>query len=393
MAALLRPRLGDLAKEICAEIHRAVPEYDPPGETPFRSALESAVEQSLTTFVDRIVDPSAPLDRLAEVCRTLGQSEAYRHRSLNSLQSAYRTAFRIVSRRSTRFCARHEFPSEIVARLAEAQLEYMDELLGLSVEGYLEVGAQSPAELDKLRRQLLGLIFQRPQVPLRAITELAERANWPLPAEVTAVAVRPGLRWSRTTGDKDLLLDLDNAEPRLLAPGPLEGDRLSLLKTALPKAARTAVGLTVPLEDAADSLRWARRALTLVDQGIIDDAQVTLCEDHLFTLWLMSEPALIDELARRRLGELAALSSAKREALTETLRVWLESWSTAAEVGDLLHVHPQTVRYRMHQIKESLGDRITDPEERFGLELALRAKRLRDRAPRGAYPTRPSRAS
>jgi hypothetical protein len=82
-----------------------------------------------------------------------------------------------------------------------------------------------------------------------------------------------------------------------------------MLKSALPKAARTAVGLTVPLEDAADSLRWARRALTLVDQGIIDDAQVTLCEDHLFTLWLMSEPALIDELARRRLGELAALST------------------------------------------------------------------------------------
>jgi DNA-binding PucR family transcriptional regulator len=58
------------------------------------------------------------------------------------------------------------------------------------------------------------------------------------------------------------------------------------------------------------------------------------------------------------------------------------SWSTAADAGGQPHVHPQTVRYRLTQLKESLGDRFTDPEARFGLALVLRAMRLRDRAAR-----------
>jgi hypothetical protein len=94
----------------------------------------------------------------------------------------------------------------------------------------------------------------------------------------------------------------------------------------------------------------------------------------------MSDPQLIDELARQRLARLDGMPAGKQKALTETLRVWLESWSTAADVGNRLHVHPQTVRYRLNQLKESLGDRFSDPEARFGLELVLRAQRLRERS-------------
>jgi sugar diacid utilization regulator len=166
-----------------------------------------------------------------------------------------------------------------------------------------------------------------------------------------------------------------------------------MLESALP-GARPSVGVTVPLEEAADSLRWARRALRLVDEGVLDDVRPMMCEDHLLTLWLMSDPVLIDELAERRLSRLAGMSPAKQKALTETLRVWLESWSTAAEVGGRLHVHPQTVRYRLNQLKESLGDWFTDPEARFGLELVLRAMRLHDRAARSHGATsRSSKAS
>ena len=42
-----------------------------------------------------------------------------------------------------------------------------------------------------------------------------------------------------------------------------------------------------------------------------------------------------------------------------------------------LGVHPQTVRYRLRQIRELWGDEIDDPDRRFELELVLRAQRLR----------------
>jgi DNA-binding PucR family transcriptional regulator len=38
-----------------------------------------------------------------------------------------------------------------------------------------------------------------------------------------------------------------------------------------------------------------------------------------------------------------------------------------------LHVHPQTVRYRLAQLRELFGERLDDPDARFELALALRA--------------------
>ena len=36
-------------------------------------------------------------------------------------------------------------------------------------------------------------------------------------------------------------------------------------------------------------------------------------------------------------------------------------------------MHPQTVRYRVKQLRELFGDALEDPEARFELGLALRA--------------------
>jgi hypothetical protein len=381
LAGLLRLELDGLADEICGEIRRSIPEYATPDDGPFGPAMRPAAEQAIASFIDRIAEPSAPPGRLVDMCRLLGRIEAHHERNLNALQAAFRVAFRVAWHWTTSICARHELPSETVAGLAEAQLEYMDELASISVEGYLEASAHSPEELAELRLRLLRLILERPAAQRRAVTELAERADWTVPAEVTPVVVRSGARLVRTALSDDVLVDLDGHEPRLLVPGRLTTVRRAMIEAAVPRE-RIVVGVTVPLEEAADSFRWATRAFGLIAEGIIDDARLTLCEEHLLTLWLMSDPQLIDELARQRLDRLGGMPAAKQKALTETLRVWLESWSTAADVGNRLHVHPQTVRYRLNQLKESLGDRFTDPEARFGLELVLRAQRLRDRAAR-----------
>jgi DNA-binding PucR family transcriptional regulator len=41
-----------------------------------------------------------------------------------------------------------------------------------------------------------------------------------------------------------------------------------------------------------------------------------------------------------------------------------------------MHVHPQTVRYRLRQIHELFGDQLRDPDTRFELQVALRARKL-----------------
>jgi DNA-binding PucR family transcriptional regulator len=48
-------------------------------------------------------------------------------------------------------------------------------------------------------------------------------------------------------------------------------------------------------------------------------------------------------------------------------------------MAEELHVHPQTARYRIGRLRELLGDDLDDPDARFELEIALRARAFRSR--------------
>ncbi|MBC6461988.1 helix-turn-helix domain-containing protein [Actinomadura sp. HBU206391] len=373
LATIMRPELPSLSTEIITEIRRTIPEYARPIEGPYGQALRFGVERALTTFVEQVAVPSAPHDRLDETCRRLGQFEAYEGRSLDSLQAAYRLGAQVAWRRAMKVGKRNDLSSSVMSLLADALFVYIDQLASLSLEGYQEAKANSAEELAERRRRLLHLILERPAAPPRAIAELAKLAGWTLPEEVTLVAVQADDRTGvRPPFDDDVLADLACPEPHLLLPGAPDVGRRARLDAALAMR-RAAVGLTVPVADAADSLRWARRALALAHAGIIDDDRTFMCEDHLVTLLLQSDSALVDQLARRRLASLADLTPQRRHRLTETLGAWLKTRGTATEIAERLRVHPQTVRYRIRQLERTIGDQLNDPDARFALELVLRA--------------------
>ncbi|WP_344570027.1 hypothetical protein [Streptomyces axinellae] len=79
--------------------------------------------------------------------------------------------------------------------------------------------------------------------------------------------------------DDDVLADLDDQRPHLLVPGEVDEARQARLDAAL-EGRRTVIGATIRLGGAADSLRWARRTLSLVETGVIQEARTTRCEEH-----------------------------------------------------------------------------------------------------------------
>lgn len=377
LTSIMQRELPSLVDEIISDIRETIPEYARPIDGPYGRTLRSGVERALSGFVDWLMCPGEPLD---DICRKLGQFEAYEGRQLDTLQSAYRVGAQTGWRRVMDLHRRHDLTPATVSVLADALFAYMEKLASLSLKGYLEAKAQSNDELEAGRRRLLRLLLTGSAAPRDLVAEHAGPVGWAVPDRVTLVALRPGAHIVRTLLDDDLLLDLDGAEPHLLVPGPLTDERRRSLELALTES-RAATGLTVPLARAADSLRWARQALTLVHDEIIDDGPLTRSEDHLVTLWLMSDGPLIDQIARRQLARMDGLTGRQRERLTDTLRAWLRTRGTAARVGDDLGVHPQTVRYRMRQIEQTLGDDLADPDARFAIEVVMRALWLRDRAP------------
>jgi DNA-binding PucR family transcriptional regulator len=119
--------------------------------------------------------------------------------------------------------------------------------------------------------------------------------------------------------------------------------------------------------ETARSARRARLALELVVEGAL-----VVADEHLLDLILHRDPELGDELAARRLGPLDALPHAARARLRETLAAWLDAHGEARPAAAALHVHVQTVRYRLGQLRDLLGDALDDPQARLELALALR---------------------
>ena len=86
---------------------------------------------------------------------------------------------------------------------------------------------------------------------------------------------------------------------------------------------------------------------------------------------LAADAEAVADLRAKVLAPLAKLRPATRQKLTETLRTWLLHQGRRDDIAAALFVHPQTVRYRMGQLRELYGDLLEDPETIRDLTIAL----------------------
>ncbi|MHA3703146.1 PucR family transcriptional regulator [Jatrophihabitans sp. YIM 134969] len=84
---------------------------------------------------------------------------------------------------------------------------------------------------------------------------------------------------------------------------------------------------------------------------------------------------LVDADMDARDDPLAVLTAYDLEhgaSLVATLRTWLDQFGDVASTADHLHVHKNTLRYRLSRIEELLDDDLKDANTRFELMLRLR---------------------
>ncbi|MFG2987943.1 PucR family transcriptional regulator [Streptomyces sp. NPDC048257] len=233
---------------------------------------------------------------------------------------------------------------------------------------------ESAAPPDRARQELFKALTDARAASDRSLTELAEAADWPLPAAVRAVVLAtPGETQQLAGVPDDSLAGVFAGQPCLLVPSSDEDPRASL---ELPLRGRlAAVGHSVSLTDTASSLRWALRLLALTPARPGVETRPVFVDDHLSTLLLLQDQPLARALAAHWLRPLAGLTPRQSERLEVTLLAWLEGGG-APEAAKALSVHPQTVRYRMRQLEKLFGPGLRDPRTRFELEMALRSRRL-----------------
>ncbi len=381
LAKLLRDQLETVADEVEEEVRRQVPEYARPADGAYRENLRTGVVQALTLFVDHIADPRGRGDAIAATYYGLGRGEALEGRSLDALQSALRIgglhAWRLMGRTAEEL----GLDSTVVAALGELAFRTVHEVAEAAAAGYAEAQLRSTDELERRRRRLLDLLLGEGPMSLEAVHDLAHGARWTVPRQVAVVALASGPEQreeDRPLAAAGALVDMTSRPPRMLVPDPDGSGRFGRAFSLALRGRPAALGPTVPLTEAARSLHWAARALGLMGRGILPRQGVVRCADHLSTLLLYGDEALLAQVQARVLGPLDTVSAGQRPRLAETLLAWLLSGSNVPDVAARLHVHPQTVRYRLRQLEKLFGDALHDPDTRLDLVLALRAEALRE---------------
>ncbi len=336
--------------------------------------IHLGIEQAISSFLDAIERGDRPAGETAEVWRRLGEAEFQAGRSLDALRAAWRTGTRAAWRGAAELAAGAGVPSDLVITLAEAMFVFTDELATDVVEGYLRAQSDEAGERERRRRRLASLLLDPDGHDHETVAHAAELARWPLPHAIAALALdaeTPGPLPRRL--DVDALVGTDAGGAVLLLPDPRGPRRLPALRRALGRTAAS-LGPAVPPRDAHRSLRWARLGLELVKRGALPNERPTLVEKHLATLVLLQDESMAQALTEQHLLPLERLPAPERERLVETLEAWLRHQRRTPQIAAELHVHPQTVRYRVAKLHELFGGVLDSAAGRFDLQLALRAR-------------------
>ena len=333
---------------------------------------------ALSAFVSlaedaRHADAGTPHQQATTASYELGRGEARAGRTVDALLAAYRIGARVAWRGFSDVAVGQGLEAPALARFAGLTFAYIDELSAASVAGHADERATTGRVRERYLERLAQLLVEG--APSDALRDAAERASWEPAATLTAVLLPSArLRRARSRLDQKALAltgglagtPLTEDDVVLLVPDAEAGRRPRLLASL--EACEAVVGPTRPWTDVAGSLR---RALRARDSITAEPDRALDTEEHLADLVTIADPDALRDLRERAIAPLSELRPAARDRLALTLRSWLLHQGRRDDVAADLFVHPQTVRYRMTQVRALYGEQLNDPRRVHELIVAL----------------------
>ncbi len=301
----------------------------------------------------------------------IGRIQWREGRDLTTLLSAYQVGARVAWHHVSNTALEIAVAPEALAALAEAVFVFIDQLSSASARGFVLEQSEAAVTRERLRDELVDLLLSD-RSDSAAVRAAASRVGWPLPREVAVILIDPDNLVGQSVLsrlDSSCLLIRRRALIGAIVPDPVRPGRRQRLATAL-RGAGAVIGHPVPLEQLPSSVRIAEVAAALQRSGILKQDPVFAAE-HLDAIIVHRDPRLLDALRKQVLAPLASLSPSVSQRLTDTLASWLRHLGDRQSIAAELHIHPQTVRYRMAQLHDLFGEALDDPTTRARLTLAL----------------------
>lgn len=368
----MRADLPVVAQQVVAAVIAEVPAYSEPFRGSMGRNIETAVAVALTGFLESLTGAEPTADRVQQVLDAafrLGEGEARSGRSMDALAAAYRIGTHRAWDILSEVAVEAGLSAPDIARFAGLVFDFLDQLSAVSVAGHAGRLAQDDRLRERHRTAVAhALLAGQPEDQIR---EIADRADWPVPDQLiaivvprsTASTVRAQLKSDTLELDADITALSDWPQHVvLLVPGGAASGPARRREALLDAVAQTdaVVGPTRPWIEVRSSLERAVRVLNLRGEGVAAGGAVDT-EQHLADVVLMADAVARADLRERVLLPLADLRPSAVEKLTETLRAWLLHQGRRDEIAAALFVHPQTVRYRLGQLRELYGESLEDP--------------------------------
>jgi hypothetical protein len=363
----LNERMSSVSEDVVAAIIEEVPYYADALSGPMGGIIREAVQVALTGFITVAStssgDSAAPRAAALSGAYDLGRGEARSGRSAEALLSAYRIGAKVSWERLSAETVQAGADAAAVANFASLVFDYIDQLSAASVSGHADEIARSGQARERLLEGLASDLLAGDMTP--TLIEQAAGVGWEPPATFTVVLAPESQARSVTTELRDDVLrartDLLEGQVVLLVPDAHGRGRSRLLHQL--RNWQVVVGPARPWLEAASSYERATRVLEL---GLGPDS-----EAHLSKLILTADPMSLTDLRAKVLQPLDDLTDSSRAKLVETLRAWLLHQGRREDMAQALFVHPQTVRYRMGQIRDRYGAHLEDPQWILDLTIAL----------------------
>ena len=374
----LLPRIDEFAERMATRIRAQEPLYRD-GHVVTADELHRSCRDNLSYVFGQLAgEPTIGI----EVPRSTG----IRRGETGVPLSAVLQAFRIGGRLIWEILIEHadEDTRDVMLRSAADIWAVSDDLAEAAAEGYRIASADRARQDSQLRSALLnGLLDGRLgdgsqfwesaallKVPQHG-TFVVVAAECPVPGQEALPEIEERLRRHDVASawrlDAELQEGLVSLRPRF---------GVERLCTELERLASRRVGISEPypsLDQTPPALRQAQLACAAATPGTTN---LVRFDDEPIAVLLVSAPDASLSVARRILGRVLDLPDSDRILLIDTMRIWLaEAGSTSAAAGRL-HVHRNTVRYRLRRLEELTGRRLADPLDVSELHVALECARM-----------------
>ncbi|HEY1971907.1 MAG TPA: helix-turn-helix domain-containing protein [Pseudonocardia sp.] len=342
-------------------------------------SFEGHVAAGLETTLSMLSDPSPEVRaRCTGVMEKVGEAQARLGVPLDQYLMAWRIGGAVLVDRTVRASEGLAVPAPELLAFVQDVLVAADTWVVTSTRAHRRVERERDREAQELQAAFVraALLGERTGGQLR---EAAEAYGLDPTRYYWTVRAQPAEGSSWQSLENRLGLSTASATRRGMSAG-VQGDLAGFLEDRPGDAepGRAGIGPPVPLDHLAESFALASRTLhTAVAFGL----RGTWDLDRLgLRAAVVADPAVGKALHRRYLEPLGGTGSANE--IINTLRVYLACGQHVETAAGLLHIHQNTLRYRLNRFEELTGTHLREPMTPFELWWAIESAMIRREHPR-----------